>query len=109
MSKIIEATCNALGIITADEFVVEEAETLSLGTKASTGVLLMEDDLVKYLTSNATDIQDLINRLVPIVDKISTIASGLDAVTTSPGGQTANIAALQVLKTDLDASKAAIK
>lgn len=109
MSKILDATCNAVGVVTAEGQVVESALVLSEGKKASSGVLLMEGDKARYLPSNATDIKDLITSLVEIVNQIATIATGLDAVTVSPGTQAANIVALQLLKTELELTKEQLK
>lgn len=109
MSKILSATCDAAGLVTADGIQVVGAIVLSEGKKASSGVAVMDAEKVWYLTSNATDIKDLISKMVEIINQLATIASGLDAVTNSPGGQTANITQLQTLKTQLDATKEQLK
>lgn len=109
MSKILDATCSAAGVVTAEGQTVLAATVLSEGKKASSGVLLLEGQKARYLTSNATDIKDLITKVVEIVNQIATIATGLDAASNSPGGQTAAIATLQTLKTTLDATKEQLK
>lgn len=109
MSKILDATCSDSGSVTAEGVVVAEAVVLSEGTKASEGVAVMQGPKVWYLTSNAEDIKDLITAMVEIINQVATIATGLDAVTLSPGGQTAAIVQLQTLKTQLEATKETLK
>ena len=109
MSKILSASCSALGVVTAEGVTVPSATVLSLGKQASTGALLMEGDKAFYITSSATDIKTLIQNMVAILNSVITIATGLDAVSTSPGSQAANIVALTVLKTQLDATKDLLK
>lgn len=107
--EMVDATCSAAGVVTADGVTVAAAEVLSEGTKASSGVLLMRGDEFRYVTSNASDIKDLIEALVEIVDKIVTITTAIDAASNSPGGQTSNIALLTALKVQLDQSKETLK
>lgn len=109
MSKILAATCNAAGVVTADGVPVVGAIVLSEGKKASSGVAVMDGDKVWYLTSSATDIKDLITSMVEITNQIATIATALDAVTVSPGSAAAAIAQLQVLKTQLELTKETLK
>jgi len=109
MSKILNATCSAAGVVMAEGQTVPAAVVLSEGKKASNGVLLLEGDKANYLTSNAADIKALIESLVTIINQIATIATGLDAVTVSPGGQTAAITMLQTMKTQLEATKEQLK
>ncbi len=109
MSKIIEATCDAAGLITAQGVIVEDTTILTAGTKASSGILIIDEDKKTYIASSATDIVDLITALVAIIEKITLIATGVDAASNSPGGQTANILALTLLKTQLDLSKETLK
>lgn len=109
MSKILNATCSDAGVVTAEGQTVPAAVVLSEGKKASSGVLLLEGDKANYLTSSASDIKTLISSLVDIINQIATIATGLDAVTNSPGGQAAAITTLQTLKTQLDATKEQLK
>jgi N-methylhydantoinase B/oxoprolinase/acetone carboxylase alpha subunit len=108
-TKMLDATCSAVGIVTAEGSLVQDAEILSQGKQASSGVLLIEQDKARYLTSNASDIKALITSLVAIINQIATIATGIDAASNSPGGQTAAITQLQTLKTQLDATKDLLK
>ena len=109
MSKILDATCDAAGVVTANGQTVPAAEVLSEGTKASEGLLFLEREKARYLPSNATDIKDLIESLVTILNQTITILTGLDGVTVTPGSQAANITTLTNLKTQLDNSKGSIK
>lgn len=108
MSKILEATCEN-GEVTCETQTIEDAEILSEGVKSSEGVLVIEEKKKTYIASNATDIKDLINALSDCLDKIVTIATGLDAVTTPPATQAANIAQLVTLNATLDAIKDNLK
>lgn len=109
MSKVLDAMCNAAGVVTAEGQTVPVATVLSEGKKASSGVLLMQGEKAAYVTSNASDIKDLISSLVEIINQVAVIATGLDAVTVSPGSQAAAITQLQVLKTQLDLTKEQLK
>lgn len=109
MSKILEASCSALGIVTSEGVPVPAAEVMSEGNQTSTGLLFLEGETAKYLPSSATDIKALIQNMVSILNSTITILTGLDAVTVSPGTQAANIAALTALKVQLDATKDLLK
>lgn len=109
MSKVLNATCNASGVVTAEGQEVPAAVVLSEGKQDSTGVLILEEEKANYLTSNASDIKALIESLVDIINQIATIATGLDAVTNSPGAQAAAIATLQTMKTELNLTKDLLK
>ncbi len=106
---MLDATCDVTGLVTAEGATVVDAQVLSQGKKASSGVLLIDQDKARYLTSNATDLHDTISSLGDIIDKISVILTALDAESSSPGGQTANITALGLLKTTLVATKDTLK
>lgn len=108
MSKVLNATC-AAGVVTAASFPVTGATILSQGIRASTGLLVMDDDKKTYVTSNAADIHDAIVSLNTIIGQIVTILSAHDAVTTAPGASAAAIAALTALKTTFNATKDTLK
>ncbi len=108
MSKMLDATC-AGGVVSVAGVIVPTADILSQGVKDSDGVLMIDQDNAKYITSNATDIKDLIEGIVSIVEKMVEIATSLDAVTVTPGTAAANIALLTAMKTELDATKDNLK
>lgn len=107
MSKILPASCTANVVKIENKPVT--ATVLSQGVKASTGAALVEEDVVTYITSNATDIKDLITNLGDVVDKIITIVTGLDGGAPTPGTQAANIALLSTLKATMIAQKDMLK
>lgn len=109
MSKVLVAACDANSKVTVSGIEVDIAQILSEGKKASTGIVILNRDKAFYLTSNATDIKDLIIKLVDIVNQIATVASGLDGATNSPGAQASAIAQIQTLKGELDAMKGTLK
>lgn len=107
MTKIIAASCEA-NIVTVEGKEID-AEILSQGMKSSEGVVAVDKDKVVYLTSNAADIKKAIEDLTAIIQKVIEIATGLDAVTVSPGSQAANIALLTTLKTQFELTKDDLK
>lgn len=107
MSKIIPGTCVG-GVVKFGDQVVE-AEVLSQGTESSEGLIVLDGPTATYLTSNASDISDLIDALDGILQKVIQIATSLDAVTVSPGTAAANIALLTTLNTQLALTKDNLK
>jgi len=108
-TKMLEATCDATGVVKVDGNTVPEAEVLSEGTKISSGALLIDKDLALYLTSSASDVKKVIEDLTAIIQKVIEIATGLDGATNSPGAQATNITALTTLKTSFEATKETLK
>lgn len=108
MSKVLLATCDAQGAITADGLKVQGL-VLSEGKKASEGLFVLDKGQAYYIPSNATDIKDLIQAVVGIINQVAVICTGLDGASTSPGAQAGNIATLQTLKSQLDTMKGALK
>lgn len=76
MAKIIEATCEA-GVVTADEVPVTAADILSEGVRSSEGILLLDENKAKYVTSNAEDIKDAIDKLNDILGQASDLMSSI--------------------------------
>lgn len=109
MSKILDASCSPLGVVTSEGVPVPAAVVLSEGKKQSSGVLLMEADKARYVTSNASDIKDLITNVVALLDQVTLIVTALDAGTTSPGSAAALITQLGVLKVQFDLTKETLK
>lgn len=97
--KALEASCVA-GVVTVEGMPVE-AEILSEGVGESDGFVLIDRATVVYLTNVSSDIKALIEKLGDVVTKIATIATGIDGATNAPGAQTASIAELTVLQTEL--------
>lgn len=107
MAKILEASCSAVGVVTCMGVVIDNAVVLSLGTKASTGVLIIDEDDVFYVTSNATDIKSTIESVAGLVTQIIAILTALN--TAAVAGQAAAIATLTTAKTTFNATKDTIK
>lgn len=114
MSKILSATCNASGQVTADGVQVVGAIVLSEGKQASSGLAVMDGDKVWYLTSSATDIKTTIEKtadaLTKIANMLTAIGAGMTGPTTAPPGTLpTDVAALQTVVTELNALKGALK
>jgi hypothetical protein len=107
MTKVLDASC-INNVITIESLPVD-GDILSEGIGESEGIALVDEDKVKYITSNASDLKDTIESLGSVIDQVITILSGLDAVTNSPGGQASNITTLGTLKTNLIAIKDVLK
>lgn len=94
MSKILDATCDQDGKVTADGVEVPAADVtvLSEGKQDSSGLLFMQGDKARYLPSSATDIKTTIEKLVSILQDVesalSTIASTLTDIGAGMTGST---------------------
>jgi len=108
---MLVATCDASGVVKIGTITVPAAdvEILSEGTKASEGILILDQALARYLTSSASDVKKVIEDLTAIVEKIIEVATGLDGVTNSPGAQAANITLLTTLKETFAQTKETLK
>lgn len=113
MSRILDATCNAAGQVTADGIVVVGAVVLSEGKQASTGLLFLQGDLKVYLPSSATDVKSVIDSLSTALDDIATALTSIGGQITGLGGDgstaTSKATAILAIKTELDTLKGALK
>lgn len=128
MSKILDATCDASGKVTADGVVVTVAEVLSEGKQDSEGLLFLEGDQARYLPSSATDIKTTIEKAIKILDDLgpalteianalTAIGTGMTGPTTAPPGSlptsvstiNSKVSALNATKSELDQLKGALK
>lgn len=100
MTKLVLAVVEG-GVVKIDGKPIDDALLSGLGEAPSSGVALIDGDKVVYITLGSEDLKNVISKLVHIVDKLVTISTGIDAASNSPGGQTANIAQLTTLKTEL--------
>lgn len=113
MSKMIEATCVG-GVVTADSVPVPAADILSEGVGSSSGILILDQDQAKYITSNATDIKAAIEK---INSALSEIASALTAIagqmlgpaTAPPPTLPASVIAINLKVTELTTLKGMLK
>jgi hypothetical protein len=92
LSKILRATCDEDGKVTAEGVEVEGTRVLSKGKQASLGVLLMDEDRQDYLTSSADDIEadieneiDGLTSVKDALDKIGDILTNISVTLTSIG------------------------
>lgn len=113
MSKALAAACSADGTVTVSGKEIE-AVILGEGTKASTGVVILQGGTAYYIASNATDIKDVITKLVSIVNKVATtltaIGGGMTGPTTAPPPTLgADVTEIQTLKSELQAIKDTLK
>lgn len=128
MSKILDATCDASGKVTADGIIVTEATVLSEGKQASSGVLVIEEDRARYIASSATDVKTTIEKTIVVLDDLTAalteiataltaIGAGMTGPTTAPPPTlptsvvtiTNKITALTATKAELNTLKGALK
>ncbi len=100
MSKILPASCEA-GFVSVEGLVITPATILSAGVKASVGAALIEKETVTYMTSNATDIQDIITKLDDILTKLTMTLTLMDAALLTPGAGTTGIAQITLAQAEL--------
>lgn len=86
MSKIKPASCVS-NVVKIGSFPVD-ATVLSQGVAPSSGLALIEEDNVTYITSNASDIHDVIAQVTNLIqlvsDTLTAIGSGMTGPTTAP-------------------------
>ncbi len=79
MSKMIEASCIG-GIVTADEVSIPAAVIMSEGVAASEGILILDEERAKYITSSAQDLKTTIEDLITILGDVKNALSSIDGV-----------------------------
>lgn len=128
MSKVLNATCDASGLVTAEGQTVPAARVLSEGKQASQGVLILEEDQANYLTSSAADVKTTIEKLIAAIESIAdatteiantltAIGAGMTGPTTAPPPTlatsvttiTLKVTALNSTKAQLNTLKGALK
>lgn len=113
MSKILSASCEN-NEVTIEGQKVSPATILSQGKAASQGAALLEEDKVVYITSNATDLAQTIQKACEMIQDIAlmftSIASGMTGPTTAPPGSLpVDVANLQAKANQLLALKDNLK
>lgn len=114
MSKILSATANSSGKVTADGVEVIGAIVLSEGKQASSGMAVMDGDQVWYITSSASDIKTTLEKMADVITKIAnsltSIGAGMTGPTTAPPPTLAtDVAAINAVVTELNQLKGALK
>lgn len=77
MSKVLEASCVG-GVVTADGVPVGSAQILSEGVGSSQGVLLLDEDLARYIAKTSPDLKTTLERLITALEKIASALTSLD-------------------------------
>lgn len=127
MSKILEASCDANGKVTVAGVEVPDAIVLSEGKQASTGVLILDGEMKKYIPSSAADIKTTIEKAIDTITdtaaaltQIATALTSISAVTgpawappptlaTDVTTITSKVTSLNATKTALNTLKGALK
>lgn len=69
MSRILEADCDAEGVVRCQGFVIEGARILTHGKQASQGILIIDGEAVTYLTANTDDLATTLEKVSAALDK----------------------------------------
>ena len=79
MSKMLEATCVG-SVVTCEGVPVPAADILSEGIAQSDGLLFLDEDKAKYVTSSAQDLKQTIEDLISILGDVASALSSIDGV-----------------------------
>lgn len=115
MAKILKAIVNDSGEVLFNNYKVNEGEILSEGKQASSGALLIDDELALYLTSNASDIKTTLTKVSEalglIANTLKAIGNGMAGPGTAPPEPllTNNVELLKTLKDELSELSGALK
>lgn len=115
MSKVLDAICEAGGIVKAEGFEVTSATVLSEGNQDSDGILIIDQEKSWYFPSSATDIKTTLDKISLALTQIASALTALDAKPTGGSGSAvvpsvvANVSQINVLKTEIDTLKGALK
>lgn len=115
MSKILDATANAAGLVSSEGFSLSNALVLSEGKQASSGLLFIDEEKLRYLCSSATDIKSTLNHLGLVLSQIATALTLIDGKPTGGTGSsvvptvTGNVTQINSIKTQVDTLKDALK
>lgn len=111
----MRASINTAGKVLYEGVEIQDVLILSEGTAESEGLLLIDKNFIAYLTSNAQDVKVLIEKIVALIDELSSALSTIDikpvgGTGSAPApGAASNIAQIAVLKAELDLLKGALK
>lgn len=115
MSKVLLATCDNSGKVTADGVVVDNAQVMSEGKQASEGPLFMDRDKAYYLPSSATDVKSTLEKVALALEQIATALQAIDVKPTGGTGSASTpaaagqIAQINSIKAEIDTLKGALK
>lgn len=117
MIKALPASC-VEGVVTIDGVAVEGVIILSEGLGSSSGVAYIDADEIYYVAKTSPDLDTTLEKLIAALEKIATALSSLDnagflisadAGVSSPPLATADISAINVAKSQLEALKEVLK
>lgn len=115
MSRILEASCDAAGVVTCEGFQISEVTILSEGNQASTGVLIIDGLNTYYITSNATDLVSTLDNLSLALTQIASALTAIDAKPTGGTGSAStpvastNVTQINTIKSQVDTLKGVLK
>ena len=128
MSRILEATCSADGKVTCLGVEVSDVIVMSEGKQASSGVLIIDGSLAKYIALSASDLKTTLvktsSALEKVAEALTTVASTLTAIGAGMTGATtappptlgssvstinSKVSLINTLKTELNDLSGALK
>lgn len=114
MAKILDATADADGKVTAGGVEVDIAEILSAGKQASAGIIIFDGSKAWYFPSSATDIATLIEKSADAITKIANILTAIGGqmtgpTTAPPPTLASDVAAVNMVVSELNELKGALK
>lgn len=87
MSRILEADCDAEGVVRCQGFVIEGAKVMTHGKQASTGILIVDGEGITYLTANTDDLATTLDKVAAALGKavegLNKAAAGLQGLDTA--------------------------
>lgn len=89
MAKVIQAEC-VNNKVTVEGVEIEGAQILTQGKAQSTGILIVDDDRIYYVSTNTTDLKTTLEKLASAMTKVTetltAIGTGMTGPTTAPPG-----------------------
>lgn len=115
MAEVTEASCSGGNVTLEGSYPEPDAEILSEGVGNSDGLAVISNGKIYYLTSNATDLKETIDKLINSITELTTALTAIDAKPTGGSGSSstpvaaANVVSLTAISTELTALKEALK
>ena len=115
MSRILEARCDASGKVFVNDHEVSDAVLTSDGAQDSTGILLVDGDLVRYIPSSVSDLTTTIEKTAAALGQIAAALTTLDAKPVGGSGSapapavSGQVTNIQTAQTELESLKGALK
>lgn len=121
LAKVLVAECNNQGKVTSEGFELPEAVVLSEGKQQSQGLVLIDAELVRYLTSNASDIKTALEKVSAGLQQVADAIQALDSASVKsvsgsgvsflkiPLATTGQVSQINSIKGEIDQLKDALK